>query len=392
MNLLDLLLLLGAITFGLSGYRQGFVVGALGFAGFLGGGFAGMLVAPEVIRRWEPGLGQALIAILIVLGLATIGQLIAQSLGSAIRQRITWSPARVLDAGGGAVVSVVSLLVVSWFLGTAVAQASVPEISRQVRTSQILTRVDELMPDPARSAFSSFRRILDAGGFPQVFANLAPERIVPVAPPDPDVLNRPGVARARPSVVKVTGTAESCQRSLEGTGFVYARDRVMTNAHVVAGVSEPSVETSRGETLDARVVVFDSDRDVAVLYVPGLDAPDLDFTGPAERGDEAIVAGYPRNGPFRADPARVRTTQQARGPDIYQDSLVTREVYAVHARIQPGNSGGPLLAPSGNAYGVVFAVSVHDRKTGYALTAEEVGGDARKGAQRTSRVSTNGCA
>lgn len=390
MNLLDLVLLLAAISFGLSGYRQGFVVGVLAFAGFLGGGFVGMLVAPEIVQSWEPGLGQAITAVLIVLGLATVGQLLAQSLGSAVRDRITWSPARMVDATGGAVVSVLSLLVVAWFLGTAVAQSSVPQVARQVHTSQILTKVDDLMPDQARSLFSSFRRILDQGGFPQVFADLGPERIVPVAPPDPDVLNRPGVVRAGPSIVKVTGTA-SCQRSLEGTGFVYARNRVMTNAHVVAGVRDPDVETSRGERFDARVVVYDSDRDVAVLYVPGLDTPDIDFTGPAERGDEAVVAGYPRNGPFRADPARVRTLQRARGPDIYQGELVTREVYAVHARIEPGNSGGPLLAPDGDAYGVVFAVSVDDPKTGYALTAREVAGVAKRGTQRTSSVSTNGC-
>jgi S1-C subfamily serine protease len=390
-NLLDFVLLLAAISFGLSGYRQGFVVGVLAFGGFLGGGFVGMLVAPEIVRSWDPGIGQAVTAVLIVLGLATVGQLIAQALGSAVRDRITWSPARVLDAGGGAVVSVVSLLVVAWFIGTAVAQSTVPQVTEQVRTSQILTRVDALMPDAARALFSSFRRILDQGGFPQVFADLAPEPIIPVAPPDPDVLNRPGVARAEPSIVKVTGTAESCQRSLEGTGFVYAPERVMTNAHVVAGVREPDVETSDGESFDARVVVYDSDRDVAVLYVPGLGQPDLDFTGPAERGDKAVVAGYPRNGPFRADPARVRTMQRARGPDIYQGELVTREVYAVHARIEPGNSGGPLLAPSGDAYGVVFAVSVDDPKTGYALTAGEVAGVADRGTQRTRRVSTSGC-
>ncbi|MGH8867282.1 MAG: MarP family serine protease [Actinomycetes bacterium] len=389
--MLDLFLVLAGVSFGISGYRQGFVIGVAAFAGFLGGGFLGMAVAPKALEEWETGSGQALVAVLIVLGLATVGQILAQSAGSAIRRRVTWDPVRALDAGGGAVLSVVSMLLVAWFVGTAVAQSSVPQISHQVRGSQILTSVDRVMPDPARSLFSSFRRILDQGGFPQVFSGISPAPIVPVEAPDPSVSNRPGVRHARPSIVKVIGTAAACSRSLEGTGFVYARERIMTNAHVVAGVSDPEIELESGRTLDARVVVFDENRDLAVLYVPGLGRRTLDFTGPAERGDDAVVAGYPRNGPFRVDPARIRDRQDARGPDIYQEGLVTREVYAVHARVEPGNSGGPLLAPNGDVYGVVFAVSVDDPGTGYALTADEVSGRAQQGRRATAQVGTGTC-
>lgn len=391
MNLLDLFLMLAAVSFGLSGYRQGFVVGVTAFAGFLGGGFLGMVLAPKVIRSWDPGTGQAVVAVLIVLACATVGQVLAQAVGATVRRRITWEPVRVVDAGGGALVSVVSMLLVAWFIGTAVAQSAIPVLNREVRGSEILTTIDRAMPDPARSLFSSFRRILDSGGFPQVFSGISPAPIVPVGPPDPEVLARPGVRSARPSIVKVLGTAASCSRSLEGTGFVYAHDRVMTNAHVVAGVTGPRVDVPDGRTLHARVVVYDPERDVAVLYVPGLNVHTLDFAGQAKRGDDAVVAGYPRNGPFRGDPARIRSLQQARGPDIYQDAIVTREVYSLHARVEPGNSGGPLLSPSGKVYGVVFAVSVEDPQTGYALTASEVASRAKQGRSTTAKVSTGSC-
>jgi S1-C subfamily serine protease len=198
------------------------------------------------------------------------------------------------------------------------------------------------------------------------------------------------VQSARPSILKVTGVAESCRRRIEGSGFVYAPQRVMTNAHVVAGVAAPSVEVGDRQ-LPARVVLFDPVRDVAVLAVPGLARPALAFAGAASTGASAVVAGYPENGPFRSDAARVRGTQRARGPDIYQRSTVVREIYALRGLVQPGNSGGPLLDPSGRVYGVVFAAAADDPQTGYALTAKEVAEDARAGQAATARADTQGC-
>jgi S1-C subfamily serine protease len=217
------------------------------------------------------------------------------------------------------------------------------------------------------------------------------------------VLAGPAVRAARRSIVKVTGVAPSCARSVEGTGFVYAPQRVMTNAHVVAGVRAPTVDlggsgatgsgngSGNGSRLPARVVRYDPRRDVAVLYVPRLRRPPLRFTGPAASGAAAVVAGFPDNGPFTAVAARIRAIQQARGPDIYQRAQVTREVYAVRAPVRPGNSGGPLLAPDGRVYGVVFAAAADDPDTGYALTAAEVAADAAAGRGATEPVSSQGC-
>ena len=120
------------------------------------------------------------------------------------------------------------------------------------------------------------------------------------------------------------------------------------------------------------MVLFDPERDVAVLYVPQLNARPLAFTGPASLGDEAVVAGYPLDHNFTAVPARVGDDQLAQAPDIYQSNEVTRQIYSIRANVEPGNSGGPLLATNGQVYGVVFAAAVGVKNTGYALTAGEV--------------------
>jgi S1-C subfamily serine protease len=138
-------------------------------------------------------------------------------------------------------------------------------------------------------------------------------------------------------------------------------------------------------------VLYDPERDVAVLSVPGLGGTPLQFADPISRGQSAIVVGYPEDGPFLAVAARVRSVQNARGPDIYQNRQVTRQIYSLFAVVRPGNSGGPLLTPSGRVAGVVFAAAVDNARTGYALTAHEVAPDAAAGASATQAVSTQGC-
>jgi S1-C subfamily serine protease len=182
---------------------------------------------------------------------------------------------------------------------------------------------------------------------------------------------------------------------VQGTGFVYAPQHVLTNAHVVAGVTNPTVSYAHDtHTYGARVVTYDPDLDVAVLYVPDLDpaAPRLRFApGALGSGDDAVVIGFPEGGPFDVEPARVRGKETVRGPNIYQDRRVTREIYAIRSQVRPGNSGGPLLTPAGGVEGVVFAASYDDRQTGYALTNATVLPEARAAAERSTPVSTGGC-
>lgn len=393
MNWLDGLLLLSAASFGFSGYRQGFVVGVLAFVGFIAGGVGGLLLAPMLVQGLAAGLGQSALAIAVVLLSATLGQLVLAWFGSVLRNRLTWRPARLLDAGLGALVSVLAMLLVAWFLASSLRPGPVPTLSRQISDSSVITAVDKFVPEQASTLFSSFRRVLDDNALPTVFGGLAPERIRPVDPPSAGLAATPAVRRAGTSVVKITGVARECNRRLDGTGFVISDRHVLTNAHVVAGVERPEVQVGgNGRSYDARVVLFDPDRDLAVLFAPDLPAEPLVIDPGGGRGDEAVVAGFPGGGSYRLEPARIRDTIDARGPDIYHRSQVTREVFSLLANVEPGNSGGPLLDPEGEVYGVVFAKSLDDPDTGYALTADEAGPVIRAGRDQTQRVGTGDCA
>ena len=389
-DLLDIVLIMAALLFAVSGYRQGFVVGILSFIGFLGGGVVGAQVAPAVAAGPLKDLPVGVVGLGTVFVLASLGQVLATIIGGLVRRRLVWQPLRQVDNAAGAMISVVSLLLVAWLVGQALASAPIPEVASQVRRSAVINIVDQVVPASGQRFFRNFRQLIGDHGFPEVFGGLAPTQVVDVDPPDPALASSRAVLVARPGVLKITGIAASCSRRIEGTGFVFARERIMTNAHVVAGVSEPEVQVG-SSTLKARVVLYDPARDIAVLYVPGLARSPLTFAGAAKSGTSGVVIGYPNDGPFRADPARVRGTQQARGPDIYQRKTVVREIYALRARVQPGNSGGPLVDTNGRVLGVVFAAAADDVQTGYALTAAEVASDMAAGRAATRQVSTQGC-
>ena len=389
-DLLDGVLLVALLTFGISGYRQGFIVGVLSFTGFLGGAVLGARAAPRIADTLGTSRSALTGLVVVFLG-AAVGQLLAGAVAAAVRSRITWRSARQLDSLGGAVVSAVSVLLVAWLLATAVARSSLTALRRQVQNSSVLTAVDQVIPDGARAWFSTFQQLVAQQGFPQAFAGIGNESVVPTRPPDQGLSTSAVVSAVRLSVVKVRGAAPSCNRQLEGSGFVFAPDRVMTNAHVVAGVRQPRVEAS-GSSLAATVVVFDPQRDVAVLRVPGIGRRVLPFSAsPAASGASAVVVGFPEDGPFTAVAARVRNRLRARGNDIYSASEVVRDIYGVRSQVRPGNSGGPLVSTSGAVYGVVFAAASDDPETGYVLTADEVAPDVSRGRVATASVSTGGC-
>ncbi|MGK4581803.1 MarP family serine protease [Kitasatospora sp. HPMI-4] len=393
MNVLDLLLIAAALGFAVSGYRQGFVVGVLSVVGFLGGGLIAVQVLPLLLRHLSPGTTASVVAVLVVIVFAAVGQAVTTHFGWKLRGHIGRRQARALDAFGGSVVNVVSMLLVAWLIGSALAGTSLPTISKQVRTSKVLGGVQSTLPSDAPNWFSDFTKVLARNGFPQVFNPFEHEPITEVEAPDPALAGSPAVSRARQSLVKVVGTATACGKTLEGSGFVFAPHRVMTNAHVVGGVNEPTVQIGGiGQLYDATVVRYDWQRDIAILDVPKLNAPALDFAGEARTNDSAIVAGFPENGGFNVQPARIRGRIQANGPDIYHRGQVVRDVYSVRSLVRQGNSGGPLLSPEGRVYGVVFAKSLDSSDTGYVLTADEVREDAAIGSTANTRVDTQGCA
>ena len=389
-NVLDLALVLVALAFGANGYRQGLVVGFLGFVGFLGGALLGVQVSPLLAEQMSPGVGRVLVALLVVFAIASLGQALAVVLGAALRNRLPGKATRTVDNLGGSVVSVLAALLVVWMVAAPLASAPVPWLASEVRRSAVIAGVDNAMPETVRRLYSRLGSAVDQGDFPEVFGRLTPTQVRPVEPPDPRLASSAVVRTARKSVVKVLGEAPSCDRRLEGTGFVFAPQRVMTNAHVVAGTDTLVVE-SGGQRYDARVVVYDPARDLAVLAVPELNAPALRFAAPATRGSDAIVAGYPLDGPYTAVPARVRDMREVRGPDIYNDRTVDREVYTIRATVRSGNSGGPLLTTRGTVYGVIFAAAVDDPQTGFALTARESAPVIAAGRSASASVGTGPC-
>jgi S1-C subfamily serine protease len=293
-----------------------------------------------------------------------------------------------MDAAGGAAVSAVSVLLIAWFIGSAVASAPFPAVTRQVDYSVVLRGVGRFMPGTAQTMFSDFGRILARGPSGQVFGGFGAEGALTVPPPDPRAVDAPGLARDRHSIVMIEGTSATCPAG-EGSGFVFAPRHVLTNAHVVAGMTEgPVVKDGRGASYQARVVYFDPRRDIAVLYVPGLHARPLHFGSSASWGGDAIVAGYPRGMAFAAVPARIGANLAVNIRTIYKAGPVIRHIYSIRANVQPGNSGGPLLAPDGSVYGVVFAADLDTKNFGYALTAGEVLPGAQAAATRTTTAST----
>ena len=393
--MLDLILIVIVAAFAVSGYRQGFIVGVLSFFGFVGGALLGAEFGPAISRALVGGQTQQdVVAVILLVSFAVIGQFIASSIGAAMRSTVTWRSATVLDSVGGSVVSVISVLLIAWVVGSMLNASPFPVVDQQVNNSVALQTLDKFMPSPAKTMFSDFRRLLASNStYAQVFSGIGAERIFAIPAPDPNVLNSPGFRAAQSGVVRVQGVAPSCQRAIEGSGFVISPEHVLTNAHVVAGVTQQqTITTAGGETLRAVVVFYDPQADVAVLYVRGLDLTPLRFAGPASPGDDAVVSGFPLDSrTLRAAPARIGGVQNAQGPNIYQTSTVTRQIYEIRAMVESGNSGGPLLSPEGTVDGVVFAAAVGVSDTGFALTATQVIPDARAGAQSTAAVSTMGC-
>ena len=373
-SVLDWVLIALVIAFAVIGWVQGFVVGLLSLVGLIGGAALGLMFVPRALSPLEPGLGTALLAILLVVLAAAVGQWALSWVGETVRDRLGGGDsARRVDGLAGALLGSAGVLVVAWLIGTAVASASVPWLSSSARDSDVLAAVDTVIPFSPDRIREPLRGVVDSGGFPEVVAPFVEEVVVEVDEPDPGTGRTPEVREALPSVVKVLGRADRCSSQLEGSGVVVADGRVLTNAHVVAGTSRVVVQAGTAEPTVASVVFLDSDADVAVLDAPDLDAPVLGFAEeqPAQ-GDPAVIAGYPNGGGLDTGSARVRSVSRLLGLDIYSRDEVLRDVVSFRGEVRPGNSGGPLLDEQGLMLGLVFAASLTDLETGYALAPSEL--------------------
>lgn len=392
MNWVDVLVVLLALLAAVSGARQGVVVALPAFLGVLAGAVLGIRLAPYVVDLFEHPAAKVAFAVATVVFLVALGETFGVWVGRTIKERISSPHLHGVDNALGAVVQGIVVFVVAWLIALPLTSVSgLPGLASAINKSIVLGKVDEVMPTEAQRLPKDLRKLLDASGFPS-FENPFQRTPSPqVAPPDRGLQAAATVRQVRPSVLKVRGDAPSCSRALEGSGFVISPQRVMTNAHVVAGTSRVAVETANG-LLPGRVVYFDPSSDVAILAVPDLTAPVLRFAPlDGQGGDSAIVLGYPLDGPYTATAARIRQRINLRGPDIYDSRTVTRDVFTVRGSVRSGNSGGPMIDPSGRVLGVVFGASVQDPDTGFTLTADEVAPEVREAPNMVAEVGTGPC-
>jgi S1-C subfamily serine protease len=368
MNVLDVVLILLVLASAIHGLRLGAAIQVFSFGGFWLGLFLGALLAPQAARLVGAPVWKASLSIVIVFGAAAALGVLGRQLGVQSWRVIHRARLTVADSGLGALVAVAATLLACWLAASILVNAPARFLSSQIEGSTIIQGLDKVLP-PAPSVFSRIQGLINTQGFPQVFAQLAPTPAGPVTLPGAPQLQA-AVNLAGASTVQIVG--EGCGDIQEGSGFVVARGLVVTNAHVVAGVSQPTVRDNAGSHA-AVPILFDPSFDLAVLRVDGLQDPPLRLaSNDVGRGTQAAVLGYPEGGPFQAVGAGILQLFDAEGRDIYGQGLTIRSVYELQATVRPGNSGGPLVEPDGEVVGVVFSRSASDPDIGYALASPGV--------------------
>ncbi|MGF2944934.1 acid resistance serine protease MarP [Mycobacterium sp. Lab-001] len=389
---LDVAVLAVAFIAAVSGWRSGALGSVLSFAGVLLGAIAGVLLAPHIVSHIAAPRAKLFTALFLILALVVVGEVAGVVLGRAVRGAIHSRVIRTVDSFIGVGVQLVVVLTAAWLLATPLTQSKdQPELAAAVRGSRVLAQVNDVAPPWLKTVPKRLSALLNTSGLPAVLEPFSSTPVIPVASPDPALATNPAVTADAPSVVKVRSLAPSCQKVLEGSGFVIAPDRVMTNAHVVAGSNSVQVYAS-GNPLDATVVAYNPAVDIAILAVPHLPPAPLAFAQTqAKTGANVVILGYPGGGNFTATPARIREIIKLTGPDIYRDPTpVTRDVYTIRANVEQGNSGGPLIDLDGHVLGVVFGAAVDDPDTGFVLTADEVAGQLSRIGD-TQAVNTGAC-
>jgi len=392
-NWVDWVLLVAVALSGIHGLRLGAATQVLSFGGFWLGLFLGALLAPVFAGLAKGSTAKTVIALVVLIGMATVVGGVGRLLGvhfSQLLHRLRLGP---IDAVFGVAVAVVATLVATWLVASLLSQSRYPGLDRALQQSRIVRALDNVLP-PIPTVFSSVQRFLAQNGFPVVFAGLPPQVATPVTLPS-DAAERAAVLAAENSTVQIAGAG--CGVIQEGSGFVVAPGVVVTNAHVVAGIPDPVVIDTHGRHATT-TALFDPTLDLAVLRVPGLTDPPLAIDANlVDRGTTGVVLGFPEGGPFTYGKAGVAAEFRAVGLDIYGNNETTRDIYQLDAVVQPGNSGGPLVASgdpgvaNGTVVGVVFARSTTNADIGYALAMPAVASDIATAEASHRTVGTGGC-
>ncbi|MDQ6691603.1 MAG: MarP family serine protease [Candidatus Dormibacteraeota bacterium] len=382
-----------------TGHRRGLWLSLFQYVGLVGGVVLGAAIAPAVadLLGVQGTTSRPLIGVVLLIALGSIGSSLGYWLGEPIRLRLRQGrQSGQVDRILGALFSIVAVLGVCWFLGLSFSRGPSPALARLIQYSSTLRYLDRVAPRPP-AFLAGVEQVLAGVSFPSTFSGLEP--IMGSAPPLPDQVDTPGVQRASHETVEVRSTGVGCNGIITGSGFSVRLNQVLTNAHVVAGTRNNTVLTPDGRQRPATVILFDPERDVAILSVPGLGLAPLN-PGTATRGTQGAAIGYPGGQTLTVAAAVVDEVVNAEGRDIFNQGLVTRQILIIESStatggpgVRPGNSGGPLVDLNGNLLGVVFAASTSDQTRAYALTNREVSADIQAAAGRTSAVDLgNRCA
>jgi S1-C subfamily serine protease len=388
LTVLDLVLILALLSYLAYGLRNGFLVTLGGIAGFAAGAIAAFFAVP-LVGGFVADSGWRLTAIVAAaVALVVLGHGLGTMIGRQIRGAMRIRPLRAVDRlVGGAVNLVVSALVMS-MLAFSIGSLGVPFVSQQLAESKVIRFIDGMTPDPVKATMAQLRSEVIGNGIPTLIEGLDQGQAVAVPDASTDT---PALNRAAESVLKIAGTAYQCGQNQTGTGFVVSEDRVVTNAHVVAGVSEPVVEMPDGGAMPGRVVYFDTKHDLAVLAVEDLPVQPLPLSPDLPNGSPAAFAGYPHGGPFQSRPATIQDITTVLVPDIYGSNPSPEEIYRLAGNVQPGNSGGPLLTTEGQVAGVIFAKATSDAEMGFAITMDDLNPVASQAASLSAPVSSGQC-
>lgn len=388
LTVLDLVLILALLSYLIYGLRNGFLVTVGGLAGFAAGAVAAFFAVP-LVSTFVTDSGWRLTAIIAAaVVLMALGHGLGTMVGRQVRGAMRIRPLRAVDRlVGGALNLVVSALVMS-MLAFSVSSLGVPVVSQQLAESKVIRFIDGLTPTPVKATMAELRSTVIGNGIPTLFEGL--DQGQPVQVPNAST-NTPALNKAAQSVLRIAGTAYECGQNQTGTGFVVSQGRVVTNAHVVAGVSQPVVEMPDGGAMPGRVVYFDTKRDLAVLAVDNLPAAPLPLSRDLPGGSQAAFAGYPHGGPFQSKPATVQDIATVLVPDIYGNNPSPEDIYRLAGDVQPGNSGGPLLTTDGQVAGVIFAKATSDAEVGFAITMSDLNPVAEQAPTLSSPVSSGQC-
>jgi S1-C subfamily serine protease len=346
---LDWIILAVVAGTALLGLWQGLTLSVLSAAGVVVGALVGARLAPHVLSDGAESPYTPLVALLGAAAGAIVMELIASSVGIAIKERLRASPLRLVDAAGGLAFGLIMGLAVIWILAAVAMQLPGQlELRRDVQRSAVVRELNELLP-PRRV----LRALARVDPFPSITGPLPA-----VDPPDRRVVRDLEIRAALPGVVRVLGTA--CGLGISGSGWVAGPNLVVTNAHVVAGQKDTTADGK-----PAVALAFDPRNDVAILRVAGLNRPPLEQVE-APEGTAVAIAGYPENGPLAVTPGRLGGTATVLSDDAYGGGPVTRRISSFRGNVRRGNSGGPLLDGAGRVVGTVFA-SRTGSNAGYAV-------------------------